>query len=44
MRLHYYRRTQTAVLKWKIEQGKYRHSLLTTSLWEYSLGELAGGL
>jgi Transposase DDE domain group 1 len=39
--LHYYRRTQTAVLKWKTEQGKYGHSLLTTSLREYSLGELA---
>ncbi len=39
--LHYYRRTQTAVLKWKTEQGQYRHSLLTTSLREYSLRELA---
>ena len=37
---HYYRRTQTAVLKWKTEQGQYGHSLLTTSLREDSLGEL----
>lgn len=39
--LRYYRRTQTAVLKWKTEQGTYRHSLLTTSLLEYSLATLA---
>lgn len=39
--LHYYRRTQTAVLKWKTEQGKYGHSLLTTSLPQCSLRELA---
>lgn len=39
--LHYYRRTQTAGLKWKTEQGKYGHSLLTASLREYSLMELA---
>ena len=39
--LPHYRRTQTAVLKWKTEQGKYGHSLLTTSLQEYSLEELA---
>jgi Transposase DDE domain group 1 len=39
--LHYYRRTQTAVLKWKTGQGKYGHSLLTTSLREHSLRELA---
>jgi hypothetical protein len=39
--LRYYRRTQTAVVKWKTEQGTYRHSLLTTSLREYPLGALA---
>jgi Transposase DDE domain group 1 len=39
--LHYYRRTQTAVVKWKTEQGAYKHSLLTTSLMEYSLAVLA---
>jgi Transposase DDE domain group 1 len=39
--LRYYRRTQTAVLKWKTEQGTYGHSLLTTSLMEYSLATLA---
>ena len=39
--LHYYRRTQTAVMKWKTEQGAYRHSLLTTSLLDYSLAALA---
>ncbi|HSE84621.1 MAG TPA: hypothetical protein VLJ79_00205, partial [Candidatus Binatia bacterium] len=33
--------TQTAVLKWKTEQGKYGPSLLTPSWREYSLGELA---
>jgi Transposase DDE domain group 1 len=37
----YYRRTQTAVGKWKTEQGTYRHSLLTTSWREYPLGALA---
>jgi hypothetical protein len=39
--LHYYRRTQTAGMKWKTEQGAYRHSLLTPSLLEYSLAALA---
>ena len=39
--LRYYRRTQTAVMKWKTEQGTYKHSLLTTSLLEYSLAALA---
>jgi hypothetical protein len=39
--LRYYRRTQTAVLKWKTEKGTYGQSLLTTSLLESSLGELA---
>jgi hypothetical protein len=39
--LRYYRRTQTAVLKWKTEQDTYRHSLLTTSLMEHSLAALA---
>jgi hypothetical protein len=39
--LRYYRRTQTAVLKWKTEQGKYGHSLLTTALLEHSLAALA---
>jgi hypothetical protein len=39
--LRSYRRTQTAVLKWKTEKGAYGHSLLTTSLLESSLGELA---
>lgn len=39
--LHYYRRTQTAVLKWKTESGRYGHSLVTTSLLEYTLGKLA---
>ena len=39
--LRYYRRTQTAVLKWKTAQGTYKHSLLTTSLLEYSLAALA---
>jgi hypothetical protein len=39
--LRYYRRTQTAVLKWKTEKGTYGHNLLTTSLLESSLGELA---
>ena len=29
------------MLKWKAEQGKYGHSLLTTALREYSLGKLA---
>jgi Transposase DDE domain group 1 len=29
------------VLKWKTEQGKYGHSLLTTSLLEHSLAALA---
>jgi hypothetical protein len=36
-----YRRTQTAVVKWKPEQGTSRHSLLTTALREYPLGALA---
>jgi hypothetical protein len=39
--LRYYRRTQTAVVKWKTEQGMYKHSLLTTSLMEHSLAALA---
>ncbi len=39
--LHYYRRTQTAVMQWKTDQGAYRHSLLTTSLLDYSLAALA---
>ncbi len=39
--LRYYRRTQTAVLKWKTEQGRYGHSLLTTSLLYDSLAALA---
>jgi hypothetical protein len=39
--LRYYRRTQTAVMRWKTEQGTYKHSLLTTSLLEYSLAALA---
>jgi hypothetical protein len=39
--LHYYRRPQTAVLKWKTEPGKYGHSLLTTSLPQCSLRGLA---
>jgi hypothetical protein len=39
--LHYYRRPQTAVVKWKTEQGRYGHSLLTTSLLEHSLVALA---
>ena len=39
--LHSYRRTQTAVVKWKTAQGAYKHSLLTTSLLEYSLAALA---
>jgi Transposase DDE domain group 1 len=41
MPLRYYRRTQTAVLKWKTEQDTYRHSLLITSLMEHSLAALA---
>jgi len=41
MPLRYYRRTQTAVVRWKTAQGRYRHSLLTTSLLEYSLAALA---
>ena len=41
MPLRYYRRTQTAVVRWKTTQGRYRHSLLTTSLLEYSLAALA---
>jgi Transposase DDE domain group 1 len=39
--LRYDRRTQTAVLKWKTEQGRYGYSLLTTSLVEHSLAALA---
>ena len=39
--LHYYRRTQTAVVQWKTAQGAYKHSLLTTSLLESSLAALA---
>jgi hypothetical protein len=39
--LPYYRRTQTAVVKWKTEQGTYKHSLLTTSLMEHSLAARA---
>jgi hypothetical protein len=39
--LRYYRRTQTIVVKWKTEQGRYGHSLLTTSLREHSLAALA---
>jgi hypothetical protein len=41
MPLRYYRRTQTAVLKWKTEKGTYRHSLLITSLLDAELGALA---
>jgi Transposase DDE domain group 1 len=41
MPLRYYRRTQTAVLKWKTEQDTYRHSLLISSLMEPSLAALA---
>lgn len=41
MPLRYYRRTLTAVLKWKTEQGTYGHSLLITSLRELSLTALA---
>jgi hypothetical protein len=37
----YYRRTQTAVLKWKTEQDTDRHSLLLTSLMEHSWAALA---
>ena len=39
--LRYYRRTQTVVVKWRTEQGRYGHSLLTTSLLEHSLAALA---
>jgi hypothetical protein len=39
--LRYDRRTQTAVLKWKTEQGRYGHSLLTTSLLDDSRAALA---
>jgi Transposase DDE domain group 1 len=39
--LRYYRRTQSAVLQWKTEQGQWRHSLLITSLLDYSLAALA---
>ena len=38
---HYDRRTQTTVLKWKTEPGKYGHRLLTTSWPQCSLRELA---
>jgi hypothetical protein len=41
MPLHYDRRTQTAVLKWKTEPDTYRPSLLSTSLMEHSLAALA---
>ena len=39
--LRYYRRTQSAVLQWKTEQGQWRHSLLITSLLDYSLAAVA---
>jgi hypothetical protein len=39
--LRSYRHTQTAVVKWKTEQGMYKPSLLTTSLLEHSLAALA---
>jgi Transposase DDE domain group 1 len=38
--LRYYRRTQSAVLKWKTDQDTYRHSVWTTSLMEHSLAAL----
>jgi Transposase DDE domain group 1 len=41
MPLRYYRRTQTAVLKWKTEEDTYWHSLLITSLMGHSLAALA---
>jgi hypothetical protein len=39
--LRYYRRTQSAVLRWQTEQGQWRHSLLLPSLLDYSLAALA---